>query len=395
MIDLDKAQKQILDATPVLGRESVPILESLGRIPYPHDIVSIEDFPPSNISALDGYAFRHADLQPENEDSPVRLKIIGESPAGRPFGAAVNKGEAVRIMTGGVVPDGSDTIVKIEHATEKDGAVSFSKLPHMGSGIRGRGEALKEGDTVLWKGSIIGPLEIGALATLRRAYVSVYRKPLVAIMATGDELSDFHEPPLPGKAMCSNLYSLAAQVLEAGGVPLCIGIVRDNLDQQHDRMAEALRADVIITSGGTSRGKYDFIHKAFSSLGLEMRFSSIFAKPGKPTIFGTIGKSLIFGLPGNPSATMLSFDQFIRPALLKMMGHPNVLKTCRDHADRLSENDPFTFIDSFHIRNGGNKEHRRGAQVPLGRNRYSKEASGRKTTVEDTVVSDGLKIAAH
>lgn len=365
MINLKKAQKQILKSTPVLGRESVPILDAMKRV-LVQDIVVFEDLPASDISALDGYAVRHTFLHRIHSQNPC-LKIIGESSAGRPCSAVAGDGEAVRIMTGGLMPKGTDTVLRIEDCVENNGYVSSSNDPGCGSGIRFKGESLKKGETILYAGDIISPLEIGALATLRRAHVYVHRKPLVAILSTGDELSDFHEPALPSKAMCSNLYSLAAQVLEAGGIPLCLGIVQDDLKAQQSLLDEALRADVIITSGGTSRGKFDLIHKAFNSLGMKTRFSTMFAKPGKPTIFGTIKTTLIFGLPGNPTATMLSFDQFIKPALLKMTGHENVSITLNSRSDLHDFNDTFSSIDSFNHEQGGNKEHHRASQIPLKR----------------------------
>ncbi|MFH1156350.1 MAG: gephyrin-like molybdotransferase Glp [Pseudomonadota bacterium] len=360
MIDLKKVQQLILKATPVLGRESVPILEALRRV-LVQDIVVFEDLPASDISAVDGYAVRHASVRSAvDHNTPCPLRIIGESPAGRPCGAVVGDGEAVRIMTGGLLPSGADTVVKQENTTEINGHVICTGDPVFGTGIRFQGESLKKGEVLLRAGDVIGPLEVGALASLRRAYVHVHQKPLVAILSTGDELSDFHEPPSCSKAMCSNVYALAAQVVEAGARPLCLGIVHDNLDELKDVLYEALRADVIVTSGGTSKGKYDLIHKAFGSLGMEMRFSNIFAKPGKPTVFGTIQKKLIFGLPGNPSATMLSFEQFIKPSLLKMMGHQIVLNGSRKPSD------PFSLIDSFNYESGGNKGHHRAPQVPVG-----------------------------
>ncbi len=360
MIDLKKAQKLILDATPVLGRESVPILDSLNRV-LVQDIMAVEDLPASDISAMDGYAVPHASLHGVSIQNPVHLRIIGESPAGRPCGSIVKKGEAVRIMTGGMVPRGTDTVMKVEDTIEKDGYVICHDDPGYGVGIRFQGESLKKGQVVLCAGDVIGPLEIGALASLRRAYVHVHRKPIVAILSTGDELSDFHEPSLPSKAMCSNLYSLAALTLTTGAMPLCLGIVPDDMKELKSMLDEALHADVIITSGGTSKGKYDLVNKAVTSLGMEMRFSNIFAKPGKPTIFGVIGKKMIFGCPGNPSATMLSFEQFIKPALLKMMGHRNITQSFRNL------NDPFAIIDSFNYDQGGNKEHHRAPQIPLGK----------------------------
>jgi molybdopterin molybdotransferase len=366
MIDLKKTEKLILNATPVLGRESVPILNALGRVVF-NDISASEDFPISDISAMDGYALRHTSLKGSYRQKQVRLKIIGESPAGRPCRVVVKDGEAVRIMTGGLLPKGADTVIKIEDTAEENDYVVCHKYRGPGFGIRFRGESLKKGEMVLQCGDVIGPIEIGALASLRRAYVNVYQKPLVAILATGDELSDFYEPPSPEKTMCSNLYALAAQVKETGAHPHCLGTVKDDLGTQQSLLQEALslQADVIITSGGTSKGKYDFIHKAFDALNVKLRLSTIFLKPGKPTIFGTIDKRLIFGLPGNPLATMLSFEQFIRPALLKMMGHQDLTYAAQGKLNSKHISDSLSLIDSFNYENGGNKEYKRASQIPL------------------------------
>ncbi len=316
---------------------------------------------------MDGYALRHGSFLDDSARETVKFRIIGESPAGRPCAALVKKGDAVRIMTGGVVPEGADTVVKIEDTIEKDGLVICTTIPSPGDGIRSKGDSLRKGDLVLRAGDVITPLEVGALASLRRAYVYVYRKPIVAILSTGDELSDFHEPSMRSKAMCSNLYTLAAQTLNIGATPLLLGMVGDDIDDQQSILRESLRADVIITSGGTSRGKYDLIHKTFASLGMELRFSNIFAKPGKPTTFGSIQNSLIFGLPGNPSATMLSFEQFIKPALLKMMGYRFVPGSANGNNGVVGDQSPFSRIDSFNAKHGGNKDHKRASQVPLRR----------------------------
>ena len=268
------------------------------------------------------------------------------------------------------------------------------QMPACGDGIRFRGDSLKKGEVVLHSGDIISPLEIGALASLRRAYVYVHRKPVVAILSTGDELSDFHEPSSPSKTMCSNMYTLAAQALDIGATPLLMGIAADDIEEQQAILLEALRADVIITSGGTSRGKYDLVHKAFASLGMEVRFSNIFAKPGKPSTFGTIQNILIFGLPGNPSATMLSFEQFIKPALLKMMGHQNTLGSLTGRANLMNENGPFSKIDSFNTGQGGNKDHTRASQVPLRRKRSKKGSHLQNNSMNDGTPSGHLKIVA-
>ena len=323
MHNFAKVSNLILEATPVLGCESVPILDALRRV-LAQDILVIEDVPAANISSVDGYAVRYDCLHGVSRQNPVHLRIIGESPAGKPFGASVKDGETVRIMTGGVVPRGADTVVRQEHASEENGYFICGHNLKRGSGIRFRGAHLRNGEIALRAGHVVGPLEIGVLATLRRAFVYVHRKPLVAIFSTGNELADFHEAPSPGKVMCSNLYTLAAFVMECGAVPLCLGIVADDLVAQQSRLSEALRADVIITSGGMSKGKYDLGQKAFAALGMDIKLSTVFMKPGKPTVCGTVGNTLVFGLPGGPSAVMQSFEQFVKPALLKMMGHRHV-----------------------------------------------------------------------
>ncbi len=364
MSDLEKAQYMILGVTPVLGHESVPILEALQRV-LTQDIIAAEDLPASDISAMDGYAVRHTCLQGATEESPARLRIIGESPAGNPGATIVGDGEAVRIMTGGVVPEGADTVVKNEDTAEENGYVICKSEPGPGDAIRFRGDCLKKGMVVLHTGDVISPVEVGVLASLRRAYVFVHRKTMVAILSTCNELEELHEPPSAHKAMCSNRYSLAAQVKDAGAIPVCLGIVKDDLNAQQTILSEALRADVIITSGGTSKGKYDMVHKAFASMGMEVRFSNILTKPGKPSTVGTVGRSLIFGLPGNPSATMLSFEQFIKPALLKMMGHRNPFGSAAKRAYEEKKMNPFSRVDSFNYKNGSTKGHQLASLVPL------------------------------
>lgn len=391
MIDLKKAQQLILEATPVLGRESVPILDALKRV-LAQDIIAAEDLPTADISALDGYAVCHGSLSRDRANGAARLKIVGESPAGRPCSAKVRQGEAVRIMTGGMVPEGADTVVKLEDTREENDWVICKASPKKGDGIRFKGDSLKKGHRILFSGDLVTPLEVGALASLRRAYVTVHRQPVVAILSTGDELSDFHEPSSPSKAMCSNLYALAAQVVEVGATPLLLGIAADNLEAQQRILLEAMGADVIVTSGGTSRGKYDLVHKAFAALGMEIRFSNIFAKPGKPTTFGSIRNSLIFGLPGNPSAAMLSFEQFIKPALLKMMGHGKVPGTLAERSSWSHASGPFSRIDSFNAEQGGNKDHRRASQVPLKRRVSDQHRHLHHTTMTADTLSGHLKI---
>jgi molybdopterin molybdotransferase len=233
-------------------------------------------------------------------------------------------------MTGGVIPAGADTVIMVED-TQKDGDhIICLKDPGLGAHIRQRGEDVKAGEVVLSEGTIIRPPEVGMLATLGHAYVQVHQRPVVAILSTGDELVDLDEPFTDGKVVCSNTYSLAAQVAECGGIPLSLGIAPDDEDDQRTRISEGLRADVILTSGGVSVGKYDLVKDTLTQLGMRVKFWKVAMKPGKPLVFGTIGNKPVFGLPGNPTSAMISFEQFVRPALLKMMGHTSLFRPLID-----------------------------------------------------------------
>jgi molybdopterin molybdotransferase len=325
VIEIGEAQQKVLEEIPVLGRERIHILEALGRV-LAHDITAGRDVPSADNSAMDGYCCRYEDLRGASPNAPVRLKLIGESPAGRPFEDAVGAGEAVRILTGGLVPQGGDTVIMQEHTEREGDLVVCLKDPGAGAHIRRRGEDVESGETVLLTGTIIRPPEVGMLATLGHAYVHVYQRPSVAILSTGDELVDLDEPFTDGKVVCSNTYSLAAQVMECGASPISLGIATDNEDDQRSRISDGLRADVILTSGGVSVGKYDLVKDTLSKLGMRVKFWKVAMKPGKPLVFGTIGNKPVFGLPGNPTSAMISFEQFVRPALLKMMGHRNLYR---------------------------------------------------------------------
>ncbi|MGC8494891.1 MAG: gephyrin-like molybdotransferase Glp [Syntrophobacteraceae bacterium] len=354
MNELERIQALILESTPVLGREIAYILDSLGRV-LACDITAVEDVPCTDISAVDGFAVQCGALEGASRQNPIVLKVIGESPAGRPCGATVGSGEAVRIMTGGLVPDGADSVVKKEDAEDRGEVVACSKNPGIGGNIRMRGEALRKGDLVLRAGEVIGAVEVCKLASMRRAHVHVHQKPVVAILSTGDELSDFHEPPSPGKTMCSNLYGMAAQVLETGAVPLLLGMVPDDPEEQKTLLSEGLRADVVVTSGGMSRGKYDLVRETLKAMDVEIKFRNIALKPGKAAVFGAINGTLVFGFPGNPSASMISFEQFVKPALFKMMGR-------RSASD--ARESRFSAMDSFRLDSLGCNCHSRASLVP-------------------------------
>jgi len=325
VIAIGEAQRKVFEEIPVLGMERIFILGALGRV-LAQDVEARRDVPSADNSAMDGFACRHEDLAGANPTQPAKFKLIGEAPAGRPFQGAVGPGETVRILTGGLVPKGADTVIMVEDTARDGDYVVCTADPRKGANIRRRGEDVRAGETILHRGDIIRPPEIGMLATLGHAYVYVYQRPVVAILSTGDELVDLDEPFADGKVVCSNSYSLAAQVLECGAIPLSIGTATDDEADQKLKISAALRADVIVTSGGVSVGEYDLVKHTFSALGMNMKFWKVAMKPGKPLMFGTIGGKPVFGLPGNPTSAMISFEQFVRPALLKMMGHVNLFR---------------------------------------------------------------------
>ena len=327
MTDLRTAQNAILKETPILGKESVPLLDALNRV-LACDVAAIEDLPVADVSALDGYALCQGSPESGSDDTEAGLRIIAEASAGSPCRLKVTPGTAVRIMTGALIPQGADRVIKLEHTREKEGRVFCLKPPLSGQGIRFQGESFKKGETVLTAGTCLSPLEIGGLAGLRRPWVTVHRKPVVAVISTGSELADFHDPAVP-------VQGHELQSLRPGGPghrfrrpsPSARAWSRTGWKTLPRHCPRAGHADVVLTSGGTSKGRYDLTRKAFEAVGVRIRFSNQAKKKGKPTIFGTRGNQMVFALPGNPYATMLSFDQLVRPALLKMMGHQDLFSS--------------------------------------------------------------------
>ena len=345
MIEVGEAQQKVLEEIPVLGRERIHILEALGRV-LAQDVNAIRDVPSADNSAMDGYCLRHEDVVGTDSSTPVKLRIIGESPAGRPFRGRLGPGDAVRILTGGLIPEGADTVIMVED-TERDGdGVKCFRDPGLAAHIRRKGEDVRAGEVILRSGTIVRPPEIGMLATMGHAYVHVYQRPIVGVLSTGNELVDLDEPFSEGKIVCSNSYSLVAQIMECGAIPLSLGIASDNEMDQREKISDGLRADVIITSGGVSVGKYDLVKETFAKLGMRVKFWRVAMKPGKPLLFGTIGNKPVFGLPGNPTSAMISFEQFVRPAILKMMGHTDLF---RPLIEAILAEDVGTIPDRLHL----------------------------------------------
>ncbi len=317
---LEDALKTVLAAVPVLGVEKVSLLDTLERV-LGEDIVALRDNPPWDNSAMDGFAVRYEDIkQAHAVTTPTMLTVIEDVPAGKFPAKAVGKGEAIRIMTGAPVPKGADTVLKVEDTENQPTWVKVFKEEKKGANIRLQGEDVRKGDCIIPRGKIIRPAEAGMLAILAKSFVFVYQRPRVAILSTGDELADLDERFSEEKIVNSNSYGIAAQAKEAGGLPMLLGIAKDSPEDLKAKIRQGLNADFLVLSGGVSMGDYDFTKPVFQELGGEMNFWKLAIRPGQPVAFGKIGKTLAFGLPGNPVSSMITFEQLVRPAILKMCG---------------------------------------------------------------------------
>ena len=325
MISVEKALKTILINFRPLGLEKINILEARKRV-IGEDIFAPHNIPSADNSAMDGYAVRHIDTKGATQDKPLHFKIIEDIPAGKVALKKIKKGEAARIMTGAVIPEGADSVIRQEDTKKNGKTVIIYTSAKKGQNIRFAGEDVQKGELVVNKGSALRPADIGMLAALGKAFISVYQKPRVAIMSTGDELVDIETNPPLGKIINSNSYSLAAQVLECGGIPIMLGISKDKKIDLQEKFKTALHADVIISSGGVSVGDFDFVKDVMGEIGNAMHFWQVAMRPGKPLAFGAIESVPLFGLPGNPVSAMVSFEQFVRPSLLKMQGHKKIFR---------------------------------------------------------------------
>jgi molybdopterin molybdotransferase len=317
VLSVEQALDQVLAAVHVLEPEQVDLLEALGRV-LAEEVRADRHIPPLANAAMDGYAVRAADLDTK---APLRLQVVGQSPAGQVSVLRVGPGQAIRIMTGAPLPAGADTVVQFEHTRAEGQWVEVLKPPPAGANVRPAGEDVQAGDVVLRPGKRLRPQEIGMLAALGHLHVSVARQPRVAILATGDEVVPPDEAPGPGQIRDANSYTVAAQVVRWGGVPILLGVARDREELVRRGVREALarRADLIVTSGGVSVGDFDLVKRVLAAEG-EMRFWSLTMKPGRPLAFGVVSGVPLLGLPGNPVAAMISMELFGRPALLKMQG---------------------------------------------------------------------------
>jgi molybdopterin molybdotransferase len=325
MISVDEAQIIVLSAVRPMPIERVALECALGRT-LAERIQSPLDHPPWDTSAMDGYALRCADTRGASRETPCHLSVVEKVLAGQVPKRTLAHGEACRIMTGAPMPEGADAVVMVESTRQAGDGVDIFETVEAGDDIRRRGEALRVGEEMLNPGRPIRSGEIGLLASIGKSLVSVFQRPRVAILATGDELTDFDVPRASNRIYNSNGPALVAQVSEAGAIPINLGIARDSPEALKEKLHSALNADLVLVAGGVSVGDADWVKGVLVELGAEMKFWKVAMKPGHPVAFGVIAGRPIFGLPGNPVSVMVTFEQFVRPFLLRAMGRDAIFR---------------------------------------------------------------------
>ncbi len=319
MVSITEARELILNRVATLPAEDVPLLDAAGRVLASH-VTAPFDIPTADNSAMDGYAFATAAW------TGKPLRTCGTLPAGEVWRGPVAAGEAVRIMTGAPLPAGCDTVVPLEETVTEGDAVRFTGEVTAGSHVRRRGEEIRAGERVLLAGALLRPQEIALLASLGNGTATVFRRPRVAIIATGDELQEPGSHVQTGRIFDCNSSGIAAQVMEAGGVPLRLGIAGDDAERTREMIRRGLDADLVITSGGVSVGDRDHVKDAIGQLGGKLLFWRVNMKPGKPVAGALIGRTPLVALPGNPVAALVAGELFVRPALLRMAGHRRIFR---------------------------------------------------------------------
>jgi molybdopterin molybdotransferase len=313
LVDAEEAAALVLERTPVLPAEDVVLADCPGRA-LADDLIAPAQLPPFPASAVDGFAIRSA-------DEGGRMRVVGESAAGRPFTEELPPGAAARILTGGVLPPGADTVVMVEDVEQGDGWVTVPDGFPAGRNFHRPGDDLRQGEVVVVRGEPLGPAEVGLAAALGFPQLRVHGRPRVGLMSTGDELVEVGQTPGPGQIVDSNRWALLAALEEAGAAVTLLGVAPDRPDPLRELVVDALRHhDVLVTSGGVSVGTHDLVKPLLESLG-DVHLGRVRLKPGKPFTFATLPSGrLAFGLPGFPVSSLITFEVFVRPALRKMQG---------------------------------------------------------------------------
>jgi molybdopterin molybdotransferase len=329
LLEIDRARELVLESARPLEEETVTLDDALGRV-LSRELRSTAPVPSFDSSAMDGYAVRSGDLDGAGEEMPVTLELVGESRAGHPMGGLLGPRQAAAISTGAMIPEGADAVVPLERATASDGRVQLHQAVPAGADIRRSGEDIRPGTAVLDAGRILGPAAIGVAASLGQASLHCRRRPLVSVIATGDELLEPGAESQPGTIYNSNGHAVPALARRAGALTSATAAVGDDPAATHEVIAGALGAsDVLVLCGGVSVGAHDHVRQTLARLGAEQHFWGIALKPGKPTWFGTREGQLVFGLPGNPVSAMVTFTLLVAPALRAMMGAARIRHEAR------------------------------------------------------------------
>jgi len=320
LMDIEDARRAVLERVSPLDAEEVALDDALGRV-LSADVSSAHAIPPFDNSAMDGYAVRAQDTGGASPDTPVVLRIVDESRAGAPAAADVGVKEAIAISTGAPMPAGADAIVRLEDAQLRDGSLALTSSVDSGRDLRHAGDDVMAGDVVVQGGTVLGPSELGVLASVGRAVVPCGRRPSLGVLTTGDELVGPSDELGPGKIRDANAHSVPGLARTAGAAVTAVDHTGDDADLTREAIAGLLEADVAVVCGGVSVGEHDHVRPGFAALRVEEVFWGLALRPGRPTWFGTTGEGrLVFGLPGNPVSAVVTFVLLVRPALLALAG---------------------------------------------------------------------------
>lgn len=361
MLNFEQARQTILDHVSLLDIEQITLFEASNRI-LAQDIYAPYPMPAWDNSAMDGFAVRHEDCT-----MGTKLTISDLIHAGSTSNVTVTSGNATRIMTGAAVPNGATAIIPFENTAEDDGKITIIQPVNNGDHIRVCGEDITLGECVLHQGDRLRSAEIALLASFNQTLIPVYRQPNVAILATGDELVEPGNTLGDGQIINCNSLALAADLKQLGAKPILLGIANDNLKSHQEKIAQGLQADILITSAGVSAGDRDLVREVLESLAVKAVFWKVNIKPGRPTAFAMNGTKPVFSLPGNPVSTMITFEEFVKPAILKMMGYrqaiqPTFKATLTKDAARRSDRTRFLRVlvtsdaNGYQVRSAGNQE---------------------------------------